>query len=136
MEEPRIDVLDEDQCWEHLATREVGRLAVSVANKPDIFPVNYRLDRARREVVVRTAPGFKLAAAVLGAGVAFEVDQLDEQAHTGWSVVVHGTAHEVDSVEELLDAQDLGVDPWAGGQKSHFIRIEPLEVTGRAIPAV
>lgn len=133
MEEPRIVELSEAECWDRLAGQRVGRLAVSVANKPDIFPVNYRLDG--HQVVVRTAPGFKLAAAVLGSGVAFEVDQLDEEAHTGWSVVVHGTAREVESVEDLLDAQDLGVDPWAGGQKNHFIRIAPTEVTGREIPA-
>lgn len=132
MEEPRIDELAEDDCWDRLARLRVGRLAVSVANKPDIFPVNYRVDG--RSIFVRTAPGFKLAAAVLGAGVAFEIDELDEDAHIGWSVVVHGTAREVDSVEGLLEARDLGVDPWAGGQKNHFIRIEPTEVTGRAIP--
>lgn len=132
MEEPRIVELGEAECWERVAGHRVGRLAVSVANKPDIFPVNYRVDG--HDVVVRTAPGFKLAAAVLGSGVAFEVDQLDEEAHTGWSVVIHGTAREVASVEELLDARDLGVDPWAGGQKNHFIRIEPSEITGREIP--
>ncbi len=133
MEAPSIETLDEDQCWAHLATRQVGRLGVSVANKPDIFPVNYVLDG--RTIVVQTAPGFKLAAAVLGQGVAFEADEIDNGTRSGWSVVVHGTATEIESLEELLAADDLDLEPWAGGQKNHFLRIEADEITGRRIPA-
>jgi hypothetical protein len=29
--------------------------------------------------------------------------------------------------------KDLPVTPWAQGEKSHWIRIEPVEVTGRRI---
>ena len=133
MDEPNIETLDEAECWDLLATRQVGRLGVSVANKPDIFPVNYVLDG--RAVVVQTAPGFKLAAAVLGQGVAFEADEIDEASHSGWSVVVHGPATEIESLEELLAASDLDLEPWAGGQKNHFVRIEATEITGRRIPA-
>ena len=127
-----IEELDEAACWARLGSRRVGRLAVSVNNRPDIFPVNYVLDD--RTVVVQTAPGFKLAAAVLGAGVAFEVDDIDEATHSGWSVVLHGSASEVTSVEDLLEAEDLHVGPWAGGEKNHFIRIQVDEITGRRIP--
>ncbi|MEM9561693.1 MAG: pyridoxamine 5'-phosphate oxidase family protein [Actinomycetota bacterium] len=134
MDEPMIEELDDVTCWEYLAAKRIGRLAVSVANKPDVFPVNYVLDD--KAVVVQTAPGFKLAAAVLGSGVAFEIDELDEEAHHGWSVVVHGTAGEVESIEGLLAASDLGIQPWAGGQKNHYIRIEVDEITGRRIPEV
>ena len=126
-----LTVMGEEECWSLLAGREVGRLAVCIAGRPDIFPVNYRLDG--RRIVVQTAPGLKLAAATLGSGVAFEVDELDEVAHRGWSVVVHGDATEVERLEELLDAGDLGIGPWAGGTKNHFIRIEPAEISGRRI---
>ncbi len=131
MTDSGLEELSEDQCWALLADERVGRLAVSVANRPDIFPVNYRLDGST--VVVKTAPGFKLAAATLGTAVAFEVDRLDDEARTGWSVVIHGRASEIQRLEELLDADDLAVDPWAGGKKNHYIRIEPTEVTGRRI---
>lgn len=129
---PEIEELDQDECWAHLAEERVGRLAVSVANRPDIFPVNYLVDDGI--IVVRTAPGFKLAAATLGSAVAFEVDRFDEDHRSGWSVVVHGSATEVEGVEEMLAAGDLGVDPWAGGTKNHYLRIQPDEVTGRRIP--
>ena len=58
-------VLDTHTCLQLLRTREVGRLAVSSADHPDIFPINYVLDRGT--VVFRTAEGTKLAAALLGA---------------------------------------------------------------------
>lgn len=134
MDHPELEELSETECWWHLAEKTVGRLAVSIANKPDIFPVNYRIDG--KTIVVRTAPGLKLAAATLGTGVAFEVDELDEADRSGWSVVVHGTASEVERLEDLLDADDLSVDPWAGGTKNHYIRINPTEVTGRKVPSV
>lgn len=132
MPQRMLQELSTDECWKHLAGRTVGRLAVSVAGKPDIFPVNYRIDS--RTLVVRTAPGFKLAAATLGPAVAFEVDHVDEVERTGWSVVVHGTATEVQELDELLDADDLDIQPWVEGPKSRYMRIVPDEVTGRRIP--
>ena len=31
------EVLDEHECWELLRSHAVGRLAVAIANRPDIF---------------------------------------------------------------------------------------------------
>ena len=47
--------LAEETCWDNLRTRRVGRLAVSVSNRPDVFPVNYVVDG--KAIVVQTAPG-------------------------------------------------------------------------------
>jgi nitroimidazol reductase NimA-like FMN-containing flavoprotein (pyridoxamine 5'-phosphate oxidase superfamily) len=134
MNVPELQELTEDQCWRMLAKKKVGRLAVSVENRPDIFPVNYQLDG--ETIVVRTAPGLKLAAATLGLGVAFEVDGLDELNHTGWSVVVHGTAVEVEGVEDLVEVDRLLIEPWSRGPavKNRYLRIQPYELTGRQIP--
>src|SRR3954453_9309987 len=110
--DPTIVELDEHQCWELLRSQEVGRLAVAIANHPDIFPVNFVVDHAT--VVFRTAEGTKLAAAVLGESVAFEVDgQTDGAAYVppdvpadveAWSVVVKGRAVEIERMYELFDA--------------------------------
>jgi len=127
-----METLTEEQCWKLLAAKTVGRLAVSIANEPDIFPVNYEIDQ--ESVVIRTAAGLKLAAATLGSAVAFEVDGLDEAAHAGWSVVIRGVAVEVDGVEEILEAKDLNVEPWIEGTKNRYFRITPTQVTGRRIP--
>ncbi len=127
-----LEVLPEDDCWRLMAGSTVGRLAVSVANRPDIFPVNYAVDD--RSVVISTDAGTKLAAAVLGRAVAFEVDGLDAEAHTGWSIVVHGHAEEIEGVIERIAAGDLGIKTWAERDKERFVRIVPTEITGRRIP--
>ena len=44
--DPTILELAEHQCWALLRSQEVGRLAVAIANRPDIFPVNFVVDHA------------------------------------------------------------------------------------------
>jgi uncharacterized protein len=125
--DPTIVELDEHQCWDLLRSQEVGRLAVAIANHPDIFPVNYVVDHA--SVVFRTAEGTKLAAAVLGESVAFETD--GESDGEAWSVVVKGRAVEIEQMYELFDALDLPLYPWHAAPKHRFVRILPELVTGR-----
>lgn len=132
MTKPKIVELSTDRCWELLAQKTVGRLAVSITNHPDIFPVNYRASEGK--IVIRTAAGQKLAAAVLGTAIAFEVDALDETTRTGWSIVVKGTAEEPKRLEDYLSDEDLDIEPWAQGDKSRYIEIIPSHVTGREIP--
>ena len=125
--DPTIVELDEHQCWDLLRSQEVGRLAVAIANHPDIFPVNFVVDHA--SVVFRTAEGTKLAAAVLGESVAFETD--GESDGEAWSVVVKGRAVEIEQMYELFDALDLPLYPWHAAPKHRFVRILPELVTGR-----
>jgi nitroimidazol reductase NimA-like FMN-containing flavoprotein (pyridoxamine 5'-phosphate oxidase superfamily) len=127
-----LEPLDEAECWALLGRSGIGRLAVEVGRQPDIFPVNYVVDA--RSIVIRTAAGTKLAGAVLGGRVAFEIDAFDEETHSGWSVVVHGTAGEVTTLEDRLAAEELDLDPWAAGEKDRFLRVSPLKVTGRRLP--
>jgi uncharacterized protein len=100
---------------------------------PIIFPVNFVLDR--HMVVFRTDEGTKLGTAARGGRVAFEVDRVDEAAHTGWSVVVRGEATEVTDPAELARLRKLRLSPWAPGPKSRYVRILPAKLTGRRISA-
>lgn len=126
-----LEIIEEDACWELVASKQIGRLAVSIANDPDVFPLNYRVDD--KSIVLQTLPGLKLAAAVLGNPVAFEIDDIDEETHTGWSVVIHGYGQEINQVEDRLHAEDLQVKPWASGEKGRYIRILPDRVSGRRV---
>ena len=121
--------LDESQCWALLRAGEVGRLAVSIRNRPDIFPINYLVDHGT--VVFRTAEGTKLAAAVLGTAVAFEVDGYDAASGEAWSVIIKGRAVEIVRMHEVFAAADLPLFPWHASPKPRFVRIEPDEITGR-----
>ena len=87
-------------------------------------------------MVFRTAEGTKLAAALLGRGVAFEVDGYDPDAGEAWSVVIKGTAVEIEKMYEMFDALDLPLFPWHAGPKHRFVRIEPEEITGRRFHVV
>ena len=53
--------LDDEQSWELLEGTQHGRLVVSVAGEPDIFPVNYVT--SDRKIYLRTAPGQQAGAA-------------------------------------------------------------------------
>ena len=124
-----MQILDRDECAALLEAADVGRLAVAIMNEPDIFPVNYVVDHGA--VVFRTAEGTKLAAAVLGRAVAFEVDGHDVESGDAWSVVVKGQAVEIEQMYALFEAEDLPLYPWHAGYKHRFVRIEPRQVTGR-----
>jgi nitroimidazol reductase NimA-like FMN-containing flavoprotein (pyridoxamine 5'-phosphate oxidase superfamily) len=124
-----IAILDYDECWALLGSTEVGRLAVSIANHPDVFPVNYVVDH--RTIVFRTAEGTKLAAAVLGTAVAFEIDGYDVETREAWSVVIKGWAAEIEKMYELFDPLDLPLFSWNAAPKHRFVRVTPAETTGR-----
>lgn len=127
-------VLDEDECWRLLAEAEVGRLAVSIADHPDIFPVNHAVDA--RTIVFRTQAGTKLAAAVLGRAVAYEIDGYDPWSGDAWSVVVKGRAVELETLDQLLHAEGVKLFPWWASDKPRFVQIVPDEVSGRRFHVV
>lgn len=129
-----MEELTAAECWRLLRTHEVGRLAVSITDHPDIFPVNYVVDG--ESVVFRTGPGTKLAASVLGRGVAFEIDGYDPVAGDAWSVVLKGRARQVEHMIEYFEAEDLPLFPWHASPKPDIVRIEPGEVTGRRFHVV
>ena len=62
MVEDPLEVLNDDECLTLVASVAVGRVAVSIAALPTVFPVNFALYDHR--IVFRTGPGTKLDAAV------------------------------------------------------------------------
>jgi uncharacterized protein len=128
--------LTSDECWALLRTTTVGRLAVTVAGAPEIFPVNYVVDHGT--VVFRTAEGTKLAALTVAPLVAFEADGRfpggPDEADQAWSVVLKGRTREIDRLDEVVATADLPLSPWHASPKGRFVRILPDEVTGRRFP--
>ncbi|HWL43592.1 MAG TPA: pyridoxamine 5'-phosphate oxidase family protein [Ilumatobacter sp.] len=133
------EVLNVETCWELLEAGRVGRIAVDIAGQPDIFPINYVVDTVPgfgKSIVFRTAAGTKLAGAVLGPWVAFEIDGVTPDARTVWSVVVKGTAREVENMYERFAVESLPLYPWIADPKPNFVRVEPTLVTGRRFHVV
>lgn len=121
--------LDRDECLALLSSRSVGRLAyVARAGVPDIVPVNYVV--AGDQILIRTGSGPKLQAAERAETVAFEIDDVDEDTHSGWSVVVTGQLTVVPAHQVL--AADSPV-PWATGPRRHVMRLQLGRVTGRRL---
>jgi hypothetical protein len=123
------EILSESECWELLDHAAVGRLAVDIAGQPDIFPINFVVDKSG--IVFRSAAGTKLAGAVLNRFVAFEIDGYEPGDRAAWSVVVKGQARPIERMQETFDAEDLPLFPWLAWDKPNFVRIEPTVVTGR-----
>jgi len=124
-----IEVLDTQQCWELLASVEVGRLAVAAAGDIDIFPLNFAVDDG--SIMFRTAEGTKLVEVVLAGRVAFEVDGYEPERGRAWSVVVKGAAELLDRWGDIYHAQDLPLFPWNASPKERFVRILPDTMSGR-----
>jgi uncharacterized protein len=129
--EDRWQELSVAECRRLLAERHLGRLAITDAQGPMVFPVNYAFHQG--SVVFRTDPGSKLDATAGGAPVAFEVDAVDEGSRTGWSVIVRGQAAEVAERADLERLRALPLYPWAPGAKARYVRIRPVSITGRRI---
>ena len=128
-----IERLDDDTCLSLLAGDVVGRLAVVTGTAAAaIFPVNYVLDGDT--IVFRTDPGSKFDAAGR-AGASFEIDSIDRARRTGWSVVASGRLEEVTQYDSttLARLRQLPVDPWADGDKAHYMRLIPDRITGRRV---
>ncbi|KUM84341.1 helix-turn-helix domain-containing protein [Streptomyces pseudovenezuelae] len=123
--------LGTDECWERLSTHGVGRLGMITAEGVTILPLNYTVvDGA---IVFRTAPG-SLPGALPGEQVAFEADHIDEVFRHGWSVLVRGLAREVTWSNEVRRlAERAYSEPWAGGRPDLWVRLDPVEITGRLI---
>jgi len=126
-----IEILSFAQCQELLAGGIVGRIGMFVNGEPVILPVNYRY--VRGSIVFRTALGEKSDAAMMERPVAFEIDDWDPLRQAGWSVLVKGTAHEVESADAAaVEASTL--QPWARAvERDIWVRIVPNEITGRRV---
>ncbi|MCP9000440.1 pyridoxamine 5'-phosphate oxidase family protein [Pseudarthrobacter sp. RMG13] len=119
--------LDDEQSWKLLEATRHGRLVVSVAGEPDIFPVNYLT--SDRKIYLRTAPGNKLAQLTINSRVLLETDGiLSDEA---WSVVLRGTARVLTNSAELAVVEELGLKTWVPTLKDFYVEIVPTSVSGR-----
>jgi uncharacterized protein len=129
-----LEVLERDECLRLLAGATIGRVGLSSQALPVVLPVNFVLDGTG--IVIRTAGGSKLDAAIRNAVVAFEVDAIEPFTHTGWSVLVTGVAVEVTDPDQLARIRRLPLAHWAPGPAEHFVRISTNLVSGRRLGPV
>ena len=126
-----LEHIGPEECWRLLGSTPVGRIGVLVDSAPEIYPVNHLVDG--RSIVFRTGPGGKLRGLLRSPSVCFQVDGIDPEAHTGWSVLVKGRALPLRNGDGAGHVADLTLDYWTVGSKPDWIRIAPHQVTGRRI---
>ena len=129
----RMGVIDEAQCVELMQSTPIGRVAfVTRTDEVLALPVNFSWHED--SIVFRTLEGQKLAAAVEGKSVCFEVDQWNSEDRSGWSVVVQGKAREVTNWAEIEQLEGIGLVPWAREKwRRMWVRIEPTNISGRVL---
>jgi uncharacterized protein len=128
-----VEHLSRNECLRLLGQVPVGRIVFTRQALPAVEVVNFAMDDG--DIVIRTGSGGELAAATRGAVVAFEADSVDMAAHAGWSVTIVGYSHAVLDGAEFSRLELAGLEPWAPGERDHFIRIAPTIVNGQRLAA-
>lgn len=120
------------ECRAVLELGEVGRVGFCTPDGPYIIPVNYTvLDEA---IAFRTSPLSVLASQARGAVVAFEVDHLDPERQSGWSVLARGRPEVVDDPRDVDRIRRLAQPvPWASGSRNLYLRVVWKTLTGRQV---
>ncbi len=127
-EVPPVQILSEAECWARLESTEFGRMAYHLADEVHIAPVNYAVHEGR--IVFRSAEGSKLLGVVMNEDVAFEIDLVDEEGDTAWSVVARGRAHVLEA-DQAREADNLRLRPWVSPDKHNVVAIAVEELSGR-----
>lgn len=126
----RLEPLSRSECLDLLGRSSLGRVAFTERALPAIRPVNYAL--VGHQLVLRTeADG--LGRRLDGQVVAFEVDEIDMEKQTGWSVVVMGTARLLSKPGDLVRADLVALVTFAGDGHDARVCIVPGAMTGRRI---
>lgn len=126
-------IIPRQDCTERLAEQSIGRLGYVDDSWPTVVPVNYAM--ANGDIFIRSVPGAKLAAAQRSDIVCLEIDHFDPETHSGWSVLAHGPLEVISDPQTLRAAWDNDPEPWMTGDEWQWLRLSPLSLTGRELPA-
>jgi nitroimidazol reductase NimA-like FMN-containing flavoprotein (pyridoxamine 5'-phosphate oxidase superfamily) len=133
----KLEILDEAECLRLISPGGIGRLVFPGRFDLTVLPVNYVLHDGA--VLFRTVEAGStdedLRTGIEHAEyrVSFEIDDINAETQEGWSVLLQGPAHHLDDPGERADAITAGIEPWAGGEREHFISITPARITGRRV---
>jgi hypothetical protein len=119
----RLSALTRPESLRLLGGAPFGRIVYTIRALPAIVPVRHLVDNGM--VVVRTHVGADCA----GAVVAFQADDIDPVAESGWSVTVTGVARRVVDAGET-SRYEAELTPFVDMPNVEIIRIYPEIVSG------
>ena len=124
-------ILTDLECWALATTRSSGRLGFFRDGLLDIFPVNYFV--LDNHVYFRTSADGIIATSYL-EHAAFQIDHVDKEAYSGWTILLNGPAVRVEDPSLLTTLWGKAIDePWAPGQRDLFFDLAPTLVRGRRV---
>jgi nitroimidazol reductase NimA-like FMN-containing flavoprotein (pyridoxamine 5'-phosphate oxidase superfamily) len=129
--------IDLAECLRLISPSGVGRIAFTGRFGPMVLPVGYVLHEGTILFLTSrhgpTDEDLRTGIAHAEYKVAFEIDEFDVTKRQGWSVMVQGSVHHVDSAAERASLLDAGRECWPEPAREHFIRIAPTRISGRRI---
>jgi nitroimidazol reductase NimA-like FMN-containing flavoprotein (pyridoxamine 5'-phosphate oxidase superfamily) len=132
-----VERLDEAACTELLSAGRIGRLVYNSRYGPVALPSEYKMHGGsiifRTYQATFTEEDLRTGIAYAEYQVVFEVDHVDPEARQGWVVLVRGAAHQVDTEAERASINSVGLQSWVEGEPEHFIRVDPISISGQRI---
>lgn len=128
------EVIPLAQCVHRLEAKQVARVAFNRDGRIHLYPVNYVWDG--EAIVFRCESGSPLAD-TSGTEIVIEVDDIDDRAQEGWSVIARGVPEVVDpeqSPDTMRRLKSLALYPWAArDSKDLWLRTIPAPLSGRVV---
>jgi uncharacterized protein len=128
-----LQVLDTESCLQRVRRTPVGRIAFELDGEIAVLPVVHTVDGL--DICFRTSGNAKLEMALEHDRVAYEVDQWDPDSHSGWSVLVQGTASIVDDEDEVRRLEQFSGGSWIPQHRQGYrwVRVRTHTITGRLL---
>jgi len=130
---PALHVLDPVECERLLRLSRFGRLVLLTPEGPEILPVNYAVQGDA--IVVRTSSSGSIARYGHDAELVFEIDLVDQEYWSGWSVVARGRGELVSDPSDDVPA-GRRVRSWVDEDRDSELRMVWRELTGRRVGGV
>jgi uncharacterized protein len=127
---PALHVLDLAECERLLRAGCFGRLVLTTDEGLSIFPVNYAVQGDA--IVIRTSSVGPIARHGHDAEVLFEIDLVDHEYWSGWSVVARGRGElSTDPPHDVPGARR--VQSWVDEDRDCELRVVWQQLTGRRL---
>lgn len=126
-EEGTFEKLESAECEHLVRGATVGRVAWLSRRGLQVLPVSYTYVEGC--LLFRTSSSSILAELATPSEVAVQIDDIDADTASGWSVLVQGEARITELSAEKLP------EPWAPGERNVVVSIKPRSFSGRAVSA-
>jgi hypothetical protein len=114
------------ECYRLLGQERIGRLAIIESGYPIPIPVNFRLSGTptAHRIVFRTAPSTTMAQ--YEGHASLEVDHINVEEKSAWSVIARGTLHHL-----FVDGTAPDPQPWLIEGRDQWLALDVADVSGR-----